>query len=84
MPGGLYGVWGTHMDVLPQSSLILMTLTSQGKFLYIFDRAGPECAARHHRSAAPRAAVGWRRHTADTTSRHSSALVRTGQSHARA
>ena len=35
-------------------------------------------------TAVPRAAVGWRRHTADTTSRHSSALVRTGQSHARA
>ena len=33
------------MDVL-QSSLILVMLTSQGKFLYIFGGAGPECAAQ--------------------------------------
>ena len=41
---GCAGLQNTNMDVLQQSSLILVTLTSKGKFLYIFGGAGPESA----------------------------------------
>ena len=52
MPGGFYGFYGfltpnTNMDVLQQSRLILVTLTSKGKFLYILGGAGPESAVLH-------------------------------------
>ena len=46
---GFMGFWlqNTNMDVLQQSSLILVTLTSKEKFLYIFGGAGPESAVLH-------------------------------------
>ena len=44
---GCAGLQNTNMDLLQQSSLILVTLTSKGKFLYIFGGAGPESAVLH-------------------------------------
>ena len=75
------GLPKTNMDVLKQYSLVLVKLTSQGKFLYTLTELAQSVPSAT--TAVPRTAVGRRRHT-DTTSRHSSALVRTGQSHARA
>ena len=74
------GLPKTNMDVLKQYSLVLVKLNSQGKFLYTLTELAQSVPSAT--TAVPRTAVGRRRHT-DTTSRHSSALVRTGQSHAR-
>ena len=46
MLGGFMGcgrLQDTHIEVLQQFSLILVTMISRGRFRYIFGKAGPEC-----------------------------------------